>query len=154
VRMRSVILILFCCFPTALFAEERVIELTDGSRIVGEVTGMSGGVYTVRSRALGTIELDSARVHSISRKGTADAAAGTSAGAGPLGSIQSTIAQDAGLMAKIMSLRDDPRVQAVLTDPEVMAAVRSLDFETLRHHPKFKALMNDPEVRGITSGLK
>lgn len=139
-------------------ADQRILVLDDGSRIRGDIVGMRGENWIVKTDSLGEIEVPSSRIRSMaspsapaaaSSPAPAEQAAGASVNA-----IESTIAGDPGLMARIMSLQSDPQVQAVLTDPEVMDAVRRFDFEALRNHPKFRALMNDPEVQAITSGLR
>ena len=147
----KVIVFILCLVPALVFADQRVIVLTDGSRIHGEVVGMNGDAWVIRTQSLGEIEVPSSRIRGMETPGSEPVIAPAS---GSLSAIESTITGDATLMARIMSLRSDPQVQAVLSDPEVMAAVRSLDFDALRKNPKFQALMNDPEMKATTSGLR
>ena len=46
------------------------LELTDGSILVGEVLGMSDGVYSVRSPTLGTIRVESSPIRDLRRVDT------------------------------------------------------------------------------------
>lgn len=150
---------MLCFFSLSALAEQRLIELSDGSKIKGEIVSMTGDTWTIRTELLGEVTVDGSRIRGIGSltSGTSappPAASGPSPQASTLGAIRSSIASDAGLMASIMTLRSDPQVQAILSDPEVMAAIRNLDLEALQSNPKFKALMNNPEVRSITSNLQ
>lgn len=149
---------------TPAMADSRIIELTDGSRIRGEVVSMTDGVYTINNEALGIIKLDASRVAAIigtsttrepaQQDGVANQGAMAAVGQSAVQSVQSGIASDPGLMRSIMQLQHDPEMQAILSDPELMRAVQSLDFETLSKSPKFQALMNNSRVRGIVSKAK
>ncbi len=145
-----IIVLLFSLWTLAAAAEQRVIELSDGSRIRGEIVSKQGDTWTIRTDALGEVRVDSARIRSIGMSASAPAG---SAESGSLGAIKSSIANDAGLMARIMSLQNDPQVRAILSDPEIMSAVRSLDFEALRNNPKFRSLMENEEMQSITSSI-
>ena len=61
-------------------AETQEIELTDGSVITGEVVSLSGGIYTIRSAALGTLRLEASKISVIRLRGSA--APGRCRGAG------------------------------------------------------------------------
>ena len=145
-----IIVLLFSLWTLAAAAEQRVIELSDGSRIRGEIVSKQGDTWTIRTDALGEVRVDSDRIRSIGRSASAPTG---SAESGSLGAIKSSIANDAGLMARIMSLQNDPQVRAILSDPEIMSAVRSLDFEALRNNPKFRSLMENEEMQSITSSI-
>lgn len=148
-----IIVMLISFWTLSAAAEQRVIELSDGSRIRGEIVSKQGDTWTIRTDALGEVRVDSARIRSIGMSSSTSAPA-RSAEDGSLGAIKSSIANDAGLMARIMSLQNDPQVRAILSDPEIMSAVRSLDFEALRNNPKFRALMENEEMQSITSNMR
>lgn len=122
-----------------------VITLTDGSRIQGEVLSMSDGQYQVHTASLGTVSVPKNRVRSIESQ----TGMGSSPGTGALESLQSTMTSDQGVMSMILQLQSDPDMQAVLSDPELMRAVQSFDFETLRTHPKIQKLMQNQKVQAI-----
>ncbi len=144
------------------FAASEIV-LQDGSRIRGEIVSMNNGLYKINTASMGTIELGSNQIKSISSAGS-EGSSGDSSGPvdsamnslaeSSMQSIQSSIANSPDLMSSIMALQNDPAMQAVLSDPEVMQAVQNLDFRTLQNHPKMKALMNNQKIREISGGLK
>ena len=72
---------------------------------------------------------------------------------GTLASIQSQILGNADIMSAIMALRNDPVVQAAVTDSEVQRMIGSGDFTGLMAHPKIEALMRHDGIRAITSQI-
>ncbi len=156
-------LLLLLCFSATGVSAARMIELDDGSRIRGEVVAVEDGIWVIETRSMGVLSIPAARIRGLSDEPSgaginalSESDVSPSGGDAPdaINAIRSTIASDVGLMRRILSLRDDPAMQAVLADPEIMAAVQRLDFATLRNHPKFQALLNDPDVRSLASKLR
>lgn len=145
---------------------DRVIVLKDGSRIRGEIVSVENGLYRIDSESLGTIFLGSNQIESILSASastasepalTVHSAVGIQSAVGTqsaMQSIQSTIMNNPGIMGTIMELQNDPQIQAVLADPEVMKAIQSFDFEALANNPRIKALMNNSKVRHIQGSLQ
>lgn len=131
----------------AAAAETRIIELTDGSTLTGEVVSLADGVYTVRSNALGTIKINEAKVRAIRLKGKVQAATGD------IKSLQDSMLGQADIMGLIQGLQNDPEFQKVLADPEIMKAAQAGDIATLMSNPKFMRLMNNQTVREIQKKL-
>jgi hypothetical protein len=135
------------------------LELTDGSIIVGEVMGMSGGVYSLRSPTLGTISIEASHIRSLSNADTAatpDAALanpGASVGA-DIDALQRQIVGNPDLMQMIVGLRNDPALQRAMADPELMTLISSGNIDALRQHPSFLELMSHPGIRGIVEQLQ
>ncbi len=131
---------------------EKEILLKDGSRIRGEIVSMQNGLYEIRTQSLGTIRLGSRQIHSITSVGPApDASLAEPAAVSPstIESIQSSITGSPGVMKSIMELQNDPQMQAVLSDPEIMRAVRNFDLDALAGNPKIQALMKNSRIREI-----
>lgn len=155
-------LLLACCLTTALPAVAETIVLKDGSSIQGTVVSMSGGQYQIQTQSMGTITLRQNQIRSISAGTTAPSPSQTPSASSVLDaqassalqSMQSTMVNDPGIMSSIMTLQNDPDMQAVLQDPEIMQAIQNLDFQTLQNHPKMKKLMNNQKIRGITSKVQ
>ena len=144
--MYKAALILALTLASPVLAEQ--IVLVDGSTIKGEVLSMQNGSYQIKTQSLGVVNLPKSQVKSISSDvAVQDTRADNNQGA--LQSLQANMANDPGIMSKIMNLQNDPDMQAVLNDPEVMRAVQSFDLQTLANHPKIKKLMNNSEVRSI-----
>jgi hypothetical protein len=78
------------------------------------------------------------------------------AGGGPQGSesgqvreLQEKMLGDDLAMALILSLKDDPEMQALLNDPAVVSAVQAGDLGALTANPRFMKLLDNAKVREI-----
>jgi hypothetical protein len=140
----------------------RRLELTDGSIIFGEIMGMSGGVYSVRSPTLGTISIESSRIRSL-RDADIPAAIDQTALANPSGglsygtdidALQRQLVGSPDLMQMIVGLRNDPALQRAMADPELMALISSGNIDALRQHPSFLELMSHPGIRAIVEQIQ
>lgn len=137
------------------FAESEIL-LKDGSRIRGEVLSMQHGLYRIRTESMGTIEVGSSQIQSISAHvmpGDSPGADTASPSQAAVDSIKSSIANNPGVMSTIRALQNDPQMKAVLADPEIMQAVQNLDLQALSNNPKIKALMNNSKVKRIRSSV-
>lgn len=136
--------------------EISTIELSDGSIISGEVVSFDGNTWIIKSGSMGTLKIDSAKVVSIRSKTTTDqgAAGGLSSGntvsTPDLQALQQEIMANEQIMAMIMNLQDDPEIQAILQDPEIMNAVNAGDMNALLANPKFIKLMENAKIKRIT----
>lgn len=160
------LLLLSLLLPLSASAEPRRIVLTDGTEIVGELLSLKNGSYTIKSKTLGTLTVSERQVASISSLGAPTAgnavtgpvtnpldSAKQSMASGQMQSIQQSLMNNSDMMQSIMILQSNPDMQAVLADPEVMAAIQSLDFETLMTHPKIVKLLQNSEVKSITDSV-
>ena len=135
------------------------LELTDGSIIIGEVLGMSGGVYSVRSPTLGTLGIESSRVRSLRNAdpaATSDATLANPAASygADIDALQRQMVGNPDLMQMIVGLQNDPALQRAMADPELMALISSGNIDALRQHPSFLELMSQPGIRGIVEQLQ
>lgn len=135
------------------------LELTDGSIIVGEVLGMSGGVYSVRSPTLGTISIESSRIRSLSNADPAATPVASLANPGArygadIDALQRQMVGNPDLMQMIVGLQNDAALQRAMADPELMALISSGNIDALRQHPSFLELMSHPGIRGIVEQLQ
>jgi len=136
--------------------EPSVIELKDGSVISGEVVSFDGNTWTIKSGAMGTLKIDGAKVVSIRSQTTGSqapvggASTGNQVNTADIQALQQSITANKQLMAMIMNLQNNPEVQAILQDPEVMNAINAGDMNTLMANPKFRRLMENAKIKEIT----
>ncbi len=134
------------------------VVLTGGSKLQGDVVSMGNGVYTIRTTSMGDVRVSAGSIASIQRgaRSTVDSvgSAAGALGADAIQGLQSSMAQNPGVLGSIMQLQSDPEMQAILSDPGLMRAVQSFDLEALRNHPKIRALMNNARVREIQKDMQ
>jgi hypothetical protein len=123
-----------------------LIELKDGTRIVGEVVSASQGNYLIRSRALGELRLDEAAIRSI-RPSMEDQAYPTQPV--ELDRIRQKITQSPELMKLIADLQSKPQLQAIINDKQLLQLVLSGDMDSLRQDARIQQLLSDPSVQAI-----
>ena len=63
--------------------------------------------------------------------------------------LQQKMLGDEQTMALILSLKDDPEMQALLNDPKVQEAVQSGDLSALTANPRFMKLPDNAKVKEI-----
>jgi hypothetical protein len=177
----SFLLLTFCCFLTPAYGDPlREVELIDGSVIRAQVLSMDGKTYRLRSETLGEVEIPEYRVKAIrvpearsetlqqhdtataprqSRQETEPAIPDTNAAVPDFlpatipstSELQNAVTQDPAAMSSILSMRDDPLVQSILSDDRLMRAIHSGNLAELMNDPKVRALMDHPTVRGLGS---
>jgi len=131
-------------------ASAETLELNDGTVIQGEIKSLQNGVYTVETSALGTVRVPQQNVRTIDQSSgdTAGSPARESLPSQPeIEAMQLRIIQDPNLLAMLLSLQNDPEVQAILADPEIMGALAAGDLAALMDHPKIIALTRNAHVR-------
>lgn len=142
-------------FYGSVFAGEfRMIELADGSRIYGEIVSFNDGVYTLKSDSLGIIEIDESEIRVIRFKsdglksGERERPERTSIKP-EISDLQRSMISDEEIMNMIFSLQNDPAIQDILNNPEIMNAVKSGDISTLLANPKVMNLLNNIHIKEI-----
>ncbi len=152
-RLLSVplLFLLFVLFVQhAAAGEIRVIELTDGSMITGEVSSLNNGVYIIKSDSLGTIKLEESKIRAIRSKSSGTNAASVR----ETGALQGKMLSDKEIMGLIQSLQNDPDFKKALEDPEIMKAVNAGDVPALTANPKFMKLLDNATVKEIQNKTK
>ena len=151
------------CLATALLGlasgvlASPAIELKDGSRIEGEIQSIDNGVYTVLSPSIGTVHIAQSNIVRIVYGGDVPKSAGSpgkvsasdDALTGDVRQLQTRLAQDPATMQSIMSLQDDPQVQAILSDPEIVKAIQDGDYMSLVGNAKIKALESNEHLKQL-----
>jgi len=68
---------------------------------------------------------------------------------GQVQELQQKMLGDDQSMALILSLKDDPEMQALLNDPAVLEAVQAGELTALTANPRFMKLLDNAKVREI-----
>lgn len=137
--------------------EISLIELSDGSRITGEVISFDGNTWIIQSESMGQLKIDGSKVRSIRVQGDAkqnqagSPSSGYQVDKGDIQAMQQSIMANQELLKMIMNLHDDPEIQAILKDPEIMNAVNAGDINALIANPKFMRLLEKAEIKAITN---
>ena len=143
------------CFTTLLFtayaaaAEVREIVLTDGSIITGTVRSFDGDTYVIESDSLGTLSLSQSKIQAIRTAGGAGAIQSISPE--DLMGIQQQLLNNGEVLDLIKALQNDPQIQTILADPQLLEAIAAGDVQTLMNNAKFKALIDHPKIKEISS---
>lgn len=135
----------------------REVVLQDGSVIIAEVVSFAKGVYTLRSETMGELRLQDSAIRSIripvkagqGKSGSISEKSGQSSSQEDITDIQGSLLSSPGLLGLVIALQNDPEVQSILQDQEIMALITSWDAQKLESNPKFIKLMENPKIRAI-----
>ena len=81
-------------------------------------------------------------------------AADKGSGAPQVDELKERMLQDEGVMALIRAMQNDPEMQALLSDPAILAAIQAGDIGTLTSNPDFMKLLDNPKVRAIQQKMQ
>ncbi len=142
----------------SLAGDIQEIELTDGSLITGEVVSMDRGIYTIKTKSLGILKIQSSQIAAIhsqdSRRRDGSSGGGTNPAQSQIKSLESMMMGDQEIMNKIMAMSNDPAFLKVLEDPTIMNAVNAGDISTLLKNPQFLELLNNKRIRNISKKVQ
>jgi hypothetical protein len=134
------------------------VELIDGSVICGEMVSSEGGIYTLTSDTIGTVQIEESKIRAIRFKPSLEPHAKkrdtmpNSAGA-QFQVLQQLIMGNQEILQMILSLLNDPDIQGIVEDPSIIDAVNRSDIEALSSNPKFMKLLDNPAIQEITNKL-
>lgn len=150
--LRSILLSAALSFAAGVQAAP-IIELSDGSRIQGDIQSLEGGVYTIVSPALGTLRIAQSKIARINYDAGADRPGQTSgsadAMAAQISQLQTQLAKDPATMSLIMQLQQEPQIQALLNDPKIMRAIEQGDYSSLMNDPQIQALGENAQIKQL-----
>jgi len=132
-------------------------ELMDGSVIQGEILSFSKGIYQINSEVLGAVFLAEEKIRAIKPAHNSDSQAkksngpneATTPGAQKIDQMQDRMLSDPETVRLIEELQNNPSVQKILQDEELMQAIEQGNLNRVGADPKIKALMNDKTVGKI-----
>ncbi len=147
-RVFSIVLMLVGIWALPADAGQR-IELMDGTVLQGEILSFDGKTYTIRAESLGTVRVDGSKVRSIQKEGGASPGKSVD-----LQDLRNRVMTNPQTMGMVMGLQDEPEVQAVLQDEEILKAMEKGDVEWLMANPKIQRLLQNPKVREVGKSLQ
>jgi hypothetical protein len=154
----SILLMMGLLISTGAAGELSQVELTDGSVICGEIISSEGGIYTLKTSTLGTVKIEESSIRAIrfgppaQIKGK-ERAFRTTPTEAQVHALQQLIMGDPEIIGMLLTLLNDPDVQAILQDPSIIKAVNAGDIKALTSNPKFMKLLENPTVQDITDKI-
>jgi|CXWL01.1.fsa_nt_gi hypothetical protein len=157
------IILSLALIPCVTFATEQVISLKDGSSIKGELVGINGGTYTLKTASMGEVKIEASKVANISDANWAansTTAGGTSfqPATGEMNqkieNAQARIMNDPEAMETIKEMMADPELMNLLTDPSITQAAMAKDTQAIENNPKTKALMENPKIQAFIKKME
>ena len=146
---------LYMVLPAVVHAGEvREIVLSDNSVIVGELVSLENGIYKIKTKSLGILEVKEEKIKTIGSKSDLMTGQVTESGQQEILAIQQRMIADGSVMQQIQDLENDPDFQEILQDEAVMQAINSGDFNALMTNPKIMKLMEKSSVKEINMNLK
>ena len=128
-----------CLSITPVWAETlRTITLKDGSVLKGQVLSLNNGVYKVRTQNIGQIEIEEAKISSIS-DGTVAQSSQTQQKAqtlpvdisSHLEAMQMNILSDPKNLEQIQALTANESLMRMIQDPNLLKDLMSFDEKTI-----------------------
>jgi len=151
--MKSIVLGLMIVLVFPLYAGQTArIILDDGSSFYGEFLAFDGDSYAIESPTLGTVRIPASKVTAFevgSQTPKTIKKAVDSAAQEQRQKVEKQIAGNSQLLEDVMSLQNNPAVQAILADEELMRAINSGDLTSLKNDPRIERLMQDPQLQSI-----
>lgn len=143
----------------ALAAKLNRIELVDGSVIIGEISGINNGTYTVNSQGMGLLQIEESRIKQIGSADTGNSPAPAQPQSNELISnkaeaIRNKMMGDQQTVGMLISLQNDPQLREILQDPEIMEAIKSGNSASLANNEKFMRLKNNPKIQAIKERIE
>ncbi len=155
----------------------QIITLKDNSVVRARVSESIAGFYIAQSPTLGDMKIPVSQVISIQNEATTNplprgeagsprnnssnpAAVQNSMGASPTDALKSALASKVqGLvstpagMAAIQQFSQNQDLKAILSDPNVMNAIQSGNYEALMKSPAIKKLMDNPQTKDLIQSV-
>jgi len=138
--------------------EPAEVELIDGSVVYGEIVSLKNGVYTIDSDSMGSLKISKSKIRAIRfrsqgvNKDVRENSQKTDKSSN-IQDVQKSLLADEDIFKIILSLQDDPKVQEILKDPDLMNSVQTGDIQSLMSNPKFMELLNHPKFKAINKKM-
>ena len=153
--LKPLTFLLLLLAPSLVFADTKVITLKDGSQIKGELTGISGDIYTIKTPLMGDVKVDSTQVDSISAEGAVQPGMPSSADLSQkMQTMQTELMSNPDVMSDIQQMMQDPEIVQIMSDPAFVQAITSKDLNAIQSNPHTQELMNNPKMRDLIEKIR
>ena len=140
-------LTIFTTTATAQLEPLKTITLKDGTVLKGRVVSMANGEYTIQTPYLNELVIQESNVESIADHTRPTLT--TDVLKNEVENVQGQVMANPELMQEIQETMSDPKVQAIMQDPDFMKAIMSMDPEQIQNNPKTREMLNQPEIREL-----
>jgi len=140
--------------------DKKVIKLTDGSILKGKVIELKDEIYTIEiltewqndsGKPVAPLKIPASSVESITAflppqntqsSENADLQ-------GQAFELKDKIMGDTGIMGGVNQLAEQEEIKQLLSDPQLLNDVMSMDPEKIQNNEKIQELMNNPEMQKL-----
>lgn len=156
--MKKVVLFLILFFNIficiALANKLSKIELADGSVVIGEVSGINDGKYTINSPEMGVLQIEGSRIKKIilddtEKKSDSTIPLGYGPSSDQIETMKNKILSDKETMGMVSALQNDPQFQEIINDPQIINAIKSGNTTSLITNEKLIRLKDNPIFKEI-----
>jgi len=140
---------------------QKTITLKDGSILKGKVLGLKDNIYTVETSDLGTITVPAGNIVNIASPQKASTQKQVGQGdtqkaelKKQMQQIQGAIMADQDIMSDMEGLANNEEVRAMLSDPELLNDVMSMDPDKIQGNSKVQNLMNNPQIQQLMQKIQ
>ncbi len=137
----------------------KTIQLKDGSMLKGEIIKFENSVYTIYTETFGEIEIEDANILSITSAQVPSAMVlPQQAQQNPLEGaninaqaqqIQNSIMSDPALMESMKNIAENEEIKSILSDPNLIKDIMTLDPKKIHDNKEVQQLMNNPEFEAL-----
>lgn len=147
---------LLLTITTLSFADEiKVITLSDGSVIKGEVVNVDKSTYTVKTPNMGTIKIKDTDIESITKGLPAKDSNEISDELNPtelkdqVGIMQGKLLNDPALMEDLKNMMQDEEVMKIISSKDFITTIMSYDQDRIKNNAQTQELMSNPKIREL-----
>jgi hypothetical protein len=137
----------------------KVIKLKDGTTLIGEITSMTNGRYSVKTENLGVVNFTDEDVLSIQSPGVAAENSPLTGGSSSslkqqVQSVQAQVMNDETIMESISELAEDREIQQLLQNPQLMNTIMTFDEQQIANDPAIQKLLERKDIQEIIKQIE
>jgi len=157
---------IFLLIPLATAQSSKVITLTDGSIIKGNIVAFEKGSYIVQSTKMGQISIKDSDIISIVAANAPQQQFQNQFSSSPLTGLSNQMGQmeqlgqggqmnqlmqrvimDADIMEAFMKIMEDPEIRTLFTDQQLLNKILSFDLDAINNDKRLQGIMQNPKMQ-------